>query len=96
MTTLSRRALLKAGLAVGGGLLVEVSLPQAQAAAAEPVTFQPNGLLRITSNDVVTFVLLSVEMGQGVSTLQRPADRRGAGHRSGEDGAGVRPRGPAL
>jgi isoquinoline 1-oxidoreductase beta subunit len=68
MTTLSRRALLKAGLAIGGGLLVELSLPQAQAAAAEPVTFQPNALLRITSNDVVTFVLLSVEMGQGVST----------------------------
>src|SRR5690606_7034567 len=68
MTTLSRRALLKAGLAVGGGLLVEVSLPQAQAAAAAPVTFQPNGLLRITSDDIVTFVLFSVEMGQGVST----------------------------
>jgi isoquinoline 1-oxidoreductase beta subunit len=68
MTTLSRRALLKTGLAIGGGLLVEVSLPQAQAAAAQPVTFQPNGLLRITSNDVVTFVLFAVEMGQGVST----------------------------
>lgn len=69
MTTLSRRALLKAGLAVGGGLLVEVSLPQAQAAAAAaPATFQPNAFLRITSDDVVTFVLLSVEMGQGVST----------------------------
>jgi CO/xanthine dehydrogenase Mo-binding subunit len=70
MTMLSRRALLKAGLAVGGGLLVEVSLPQAhaQGAPAAPVTFQPNAFLRITSDDVVTFVLLAVEMGQGVAT----------------------------
>ncbi len=70
MTMLSRRALLKAGLAVGGGLLIEVSLPQAhaQGSPAAPVTFQPNAFLRITSDDVVTFVLLAVEMGQGVST----------------------------
>jgi CO/xanthine dehydrogenase Mo-binding subunit len=69
MTMLSRRALLKAGLAVGGGLLVEVSLPQAHAQGSPaPVTFQPNAFLRITSDDVVTFVLLAVEMGQGVST----------------------------
>ncbi len=68
MTTLSRRAFLKAGLAVGGGLLVEVSLPEAQAAAVTPATFQPNAFLRITSDDVVTFILLAAEMGQGVST----------------------------
>ncbi len=70
MTMLSRRALLKVGLAVGGGLLVEVSLPQAhaQGVPAAPVTFEPNAFLRITSDDVVTFVLLAVEMGQGVST----------------------------
>jgi isoquinoline 1-oxidoreductase beta subunit len=71
MTTLSRRALLKAGLAVGGGLLVEVSLPQAQAAEGEapaPGVFMPNAFLRITSDDAVTFILAFTEMGQGVST----------------------------
>ncbi|WP_263451828.1 xanthine dehydrogenase family protein molybdopterin-binding subunit [Hyalangium gracile] len=67
MTTLSRRALLKAGLAIGGGLLVEVSLPSAQAATA-PQVFAPNAFLRITSEDVVTFILRPVEMGQGVAT----------------------------
>jgi isoquinoline 1-oxidoreductase beta subunit len=67
MTTLSRRGLLKAGLAVGGGLLVQVSLTEAQAAAT-PVTFAPNAFLRITSDDVVTFVLSRVEMGQGTAT----------------------------
>jgi CO/xanthine dehydrogenase Mo-binding subunit len=66
MTTLSRRGLLKAGLAVGGGLLLEVAMPSAQAATA--ATFAPNAFLRITSNDVVTFILGSTEMGQGVAT----------------------------
>jgi isoquinoline 1-oxidoreductase subunit beta len=67
MTTLSRRGLLKAGLAVGGGLLVEVSLASAEAAAA-PATFAPNAFLRITPDDVVTFILGRVEMGQGTAT----------------------------
>ena len=67
MTTLSRRDLLKAGLAVGGGLLVEVSMPSARAATAAEA-FVPNAFLRITSDDVVTFILSSTEMGQGVST----------------------------
>jgi isoquinoline 1-oxidoreductase beta subunit len=67
MATLSRRALLKAGLAVGGGLLVEVSMPSAHAAAM-PAAFEPNAFLRITSDDVVTFILAYVEMGQGVAT----------------------------
>jgi CO/xanthine dehydrogenase Mo-binding subunit len=65
--------LLKVGLAVGGGLLVEVSLPSAPAAtastaAAAPVAFSPNAFLRITSDDVVTFILRPVEMGQGAAT----------------------------
>ncbi len=69
MKTLSRRGLLKAGLAMGGGLLVEVSLPSAQAATA-PEVFAPNAFLRVTSDDVVTFILSRVEMGQGTATLQ--------------------------
>ena len=77
MSALSRRGLLKAGLAVGGGLLLEVSMPSAEAAtaaatgagsAAPAAAFAPNAFLRIGSNDVVTFVLSSTEMGQGVTT----------------------------
>jgi len=75
MSTLSRRGLLKASLAVGGGLLLEVGMPTAQAAtsagagaAAQAAPFVPNAFLRITPNDVVTFVLSSTEMGQGVTT----------------------------
>ncbi len=68
MTTLSRRALLKAGLAVGGGLLVEVSMSAAQAATPAGGIFTPNAFLRVTSDDVVTFILSSVEMGQGAAT----------------------------
>ncbi|HEX8704073.1 MAG TPA: molybdopterin cofactor-binding domain-containing protein, partial [Myxococcaceae bacterium] len=76
MSTLSRRGLLKAGLAVGGGLLLEVGMTSAQAAtaavsgagAAPTAAFVPNAFLRITSHDVVTFVLSSTEMGQGVAT----------------------------
>jgi isoquinoline 1-oxidoreductase beta subunit len=76
MSALSRRGLLKAGLAVGGGLLLEVGMPSAEAAtagagaleAAPAAAFVPNAFLRIGSNDVVTFVLSSTEMGQGVTT----------------------------
>ncbi len=103
MSALSRRGLLKASLAVGGGLLLEVGMPTAQAAtsagtgaAAQAAAFVPNAFLRITSNDVVTFVLSSTEMGQGVSTSFAQLARRGAGHRSGEDGGGVRSGGPPL
>ena len=67
MPALSRRGLLKAGLAVGGGLLVEVSLPSAQAAEAFEA-FAPNAFVRISAQDVVTFVLSRVEMGQGAAT----------------------------
>jgi CO/xanthine dehydrogenase Mo-binding subunit len=76
MSALSRRTLLKAGLAVGGGLLVEVGMPSAQAATAATAgatptaaaAFVPNAFLRISSDDVVTFILSSTEMGQGVTT----------------------------
>ena len=50
MTTLSRRGLLKAGLAVGGGLLVELTLPSAEAVSA-PAVLAPSAFLRITSGE---------------------------------------------
>ncbi len=69
--TLSRRTLLRAGLAVGGGLLLEVSLPVAQAAGkpASPEPFAPNAFLRIDPDDTVTLVVARVEMGQGTVTM---------------------------
>lgn len=70
MTALSRRTLLKASVALGGGLLVEVSMPEAHAAAASAAAtaFTPSAYLRITPDDVVTFTLSVVEMGQGTFT----------------------------
>lgn len=75
MSALSRRGLLKASLAVGGGLLLEVGMPSAHAATASTsasgaakAAFAPNAFLRIASNDVITLVLSSTEMGQGVTT----------------------------
>ena len=68
---LNRRALLKAGLAMGGGLLIGFRLPQfleQAAAAAAPVTFAPNAWIRITPDDTVTLMVARSEMGQGVMT----------------------------
>lgn len=71
MNPLSRRTMLKAGAALGGGLLVEVSLPSAAQAApaASKAVFTPSAYLRITPDDVITLVAGSVEMGQGTTTM---------------------------
>ena len=67
----SRRAVLTAGLAVGGGLLLGFRLGwPARAEAAEPVagTFAPDAFLRISPDGKVTLVVPFVEMGQGTYT----------------------------
>lgn len=64
---ISRRDLLQAGAAVGGGLSIGVWLP-ATAEAAAPQVFAPNVWIRVTPDDRVQFVLNVVEMGQGVVT----------------------------
>jgi CO/xanthine dehydrogenase Mo-binding subunit len=58
--------MLKAGAAVGGGLLVSFRLPARAGEAA--AVFKPNAWLRITPDDRITFVLDRVEMGQGTMT----------------------------
>ncbi len=63
---LSRRGLLRAGLAVGGGLLLEVVPGVAEGASA---AFVPNAFLRITPDDVITLRVARVEMGQGTATM---------------------------
>lgn len=67
----TRRALLKAGLAVGGGLLIGFTLPgmsRLAIAAASPAPFAPNAWLRIAPDDTITIVVAKSEMGQGVYT----------------------------
>ena len=72
MTTLvSRRTLLKGGLAVGAGLAVGFPVVRAArgvARAESPGVFAPNQWLRIDRDGVVTIVNSVPEMGQGSLT----------------------------
>jgi len=66
---LSRRTLLKAGLASGGGLLLSMRMPMLAAhAAASPADFVPNAFIRIAPSGQVTLTMPYVEMGQGTYT----------------------------
>lgn len=65
---MSRRGLLKAGLASGGGLLVSISLPTFSALAAAPTNFTPNAFIRIAPSGQITLTMPYVEMGQGTYT----------------------------
>src|SRR6266850_5940719 len=66
---LSRRTLLKAGLASGGGLLLSMRMPMLAAhAAASPADFVPNAFVRIAPSGQVTLTMPYVEMGQGTYT----------------------------
>ena len=67
---LTRRTMLKATAAVGGGLFLSVSIPRLNAAlAAEPnADFAPNAFIRIEPDSKVTFTIPQVEMGQGIYT----------------------------
>jgi isoquinoline 1-oxidoreductase subunit beta len=67
----SRRAVLKAGLALGGGLLIGLRLPgnaKAEAAAAAAGTFQPNAFIRIAPDNSITLIMSHTEVGQGIYT----------------------------
>jgi isoquinoline 1-oxidoreductase beta subunit len=65
-----RRAVLKAGAAAGGALLVGFYVPfrESMARSAPPQRFEPNAFIRIDKQGVVTLVMPQVEMGQGVYT----------------------------
>jgi isoquinoline 1-oxidoreductase beta subunit len=69
-TTLSRRTLLKGGLAVGAGLTIGFGLPGACRRALAQMTweFAPNQWLRIDRDGVVTITNSVPEMGQGTMT----------------------------
>src|ERR1700733_15326746 len=67
---LTRRTMLKATAAAGGGLILSVSIPRLNTAlAVEPPTdFAPNAFVRIGPDGKVTFTIPQVEMGQGIYT----------------------------
>jgi isoquinoline 1-oxidoreductase beta subunit len=65
----SRRGVLQAGAALGGGLLIGFRVT-AEAVAGEggASAFHPNAWLRIAPDDRITFLVDKAEMGQGVMT----------------------------
>jgi isoquinoline 1-oxidoreductase beta subunit len=67
---LSRRGLLRAGAAAGGGLLLSLGLPSAsgEADAADAHGFAPNAFVRIGGDGQIVLTMPYVEMGQGTYT----------------------------
>jgi isoquinoline 1-oxidoreductase subunit beta len=67
---LSRRRLLQAGVAAGGGLLLSLRLPYANgdAEASDADGFSPNAFIRIGGDGQIVLSMPSVEMGQGTYT----------------------------
>jgi isoquinoline 1-oxidoreductase subunit beta len=65
----SRRLVLKAGAAIGGGLMIGWRWESSTAAAADDATlFAPNAFVRINRQGKVSIVSPMAEMGQGVYT----------------------------
>jgi isoquinoline 1-oxidoreductase subunit beta len=67
-TNLSRRNFLVTSAAVGGGLMLSLSLPFGQSEAAGSDTFTPNAFIRIDGDGQVVLTMPYVEMGQGTYT----------------------------
>jgi isoquinoline 1-oxidoreductase subunit beta len=68
-----RRSFIKAGAAIGGGLLVSWYGPHfgvgSDVAAAEGKDFMVNAFVRIGTDETVTVISAHSEMGQGVYTF---------------------------
>src|SRR4051812_4533228 len=65
---LTRRVFLQAGAAVGGGLMLNVSLPFAKSEAEAANGFAPNAFIRIERDGKIVLTMPYVEMGQGTYT----------------------------
>ena len=66
---LTRRGFIKAGAAIGGGLLISFSLPALmRGAQAEEGAFAPNAYVRIDREGRIFLTIQPVEMGQGTYT----------------------------
>ena len=64
----SRRALLRAGAAIGAQLVVGIPLHAAPIASTASPAFAPNAFVGISTDDKITLVMPAVEMGQGAYT----------------------------
>src|SRR5882672_9239490 len=67
-THLSRRSFLGTGAAIGGGLMLSLSLPVGRSEAASSDSFAPNAFIRIGGDGQVVLTMPYVEMGQGTYT----------------------------
>src|SRR5258707_13368021 len=67
-THLSRRSFLGTGAAIGGGLMLSLSLPFGRSEAASSESFAPNAFSRIGGDGQVVLTMPYVEMGQGTYT----------------------------
>src|SRR4051812_24719997 len=65
---LSRRRFLASSAALGGGLVLSLSLPFGQSEAAASGDFVPNSFIRIGGDGQVVLTMPYVEMGQGTYT----------------------------
>ena len=68
--SVARRSFLRAGAALGGGLILSLSLPFARAKAetADAGTFAPNAFVQIGTDGRIALTMPYVEMGQGTYT----------------------------
>src|SRR6266446_879075 len=67
-TNVSRRSFLVTSAAVGGGLMLSLSLPLGRGEAGNSDSFAPNAFIRIRSDGEVVLTMPYVEMGQGTYT----------------------------
>ena len=67
-TALSRRTVLQAGAAAGGGLMLSLSLPFGNGKTQATDGFVPNAFIRIGGDGRVVLTMPYVEMGQGTYT----------------------------
>jgi isoquinoline 1-oxidoreductase beta subunit len=69
----SRRGLLGAGVAIGGGLLIGIELTGGRSAAAQGVSAKGgtsfNAFIRVATDGIITMIMPAVEMGQGSYTM---------------------------
>jgi isoquinoline 1-oxidoreductase beta subunit len=67
----SRRAFLRASVAVGGGLLLDFSLPGVLGARANPASSAAtlNAFVQISNDGIVTIISKNPEIGQGIKTM---------------------------
>jgi len=66
--SLSRRGFLATGAAIGGGLVLGLSLPLGRSDAATEEEFAPNAFIRIGPDGQIVLTMPYVEMGQGSYT----------------------------